>query len=84
MIIPPDMTHLSQELDFLKAVKVGETITCYSRVSSVQDRGSLQFLFCDVWVMNEDLERVLKGKIGFILPEPASINDHDESDINPD
>jgi len=84
MTIQPGMTHLSHELDFLKAVKVGETITCYSTVSSLQDRGGLHELSCKIWVLNEDRERVLTGRIGFVLPEPAIINDHDEDDINPD
>ncbi len=84
MIIPPGITHLTQELDFLKSVKVGETITCYSTVSSLQERGGLHSMSCDIWILNEDLERVLTGKIGFILPEQAIINDHNEDDINPD
>jgi hypothetical protein len=84
MILPACLTQLTQKLDFLKPVKVGQTITCYSQVSNKQDRGSLHSMSIDIWVMNEDLERVLTGRIGFILPEPAIINDHAEDDINPD
>jgi acyl dehydratase len=84
MIIPSGTIHVSQELDFLKGVRVGETITCYSKVSSKQDRGGLHSLSCDIWVLNEDLERVLAGKVGFILPEQATINDHGEVEVNPD
>jgi acyl dehydratase len=70
--MPPGTIHVSQELDFLKLVKVGDTVTCYSRVSRKVDRGGLRLMNTDITVLNQDQEKVLAGRVGFVLPEPGS------------
>jgi hypothetical protein len=70
--MPPGTIHVSQELDFLKLVKVGDTITCYSTVSRKVDRGGLRLMNTDIKVLNQNDEKVLTGKVGFVLPEPAA------------
>jgi acyl dehydratase len=67
--ISPGTVHVSQELDFLKLVKVGDTITCYSKVSRKQDRGGLHLMNTDITVLNQNQEQVLTGRVGFILPD---------------
>jgi acyl dehydratase len=71
VIMPPGTIHVSQELDFLRLVKVGDTITCYSAVSRKVDRGGLRLMNTDITVLNQNQEKVLTGKVGFVLPEPA-------------
>jgi acyl dehydratase len=60
--------HVSQELDFLKPVKSGDTITCYSKVSRKIDRGGLHLMNTDITVLNQNQEKVLSGRVGFVLP----------------
>jgi acyl dehydratase len=69
--MPPGTIHVSQELDFLKLVYIGDTITCYSKVSRKLDRGGLRLMNTDITVVNQNKENVLTGKVGFVLPEPA-------------
>lgn len=70
--LPPGTIHVSQELDFLKLVRVGDTITCYSKVSRKQDRGGLHLMRTDITVLNQNQEKVLTGRVGFVLPEPGT------------
>ena len=66
--LPSGTIHVSQELDFLKIVKIGETINCRSKVSRKVDRGGLRLMNIDINVTNQSAEIVLTGKVGFILP----------------
>jgi len=66
--LPSGTIHVSQELDFLKTVKVGDTIVCYSKVSRKVDRGGIRLINIDLTVTNQSAELVLTGKVGFILP----------------
>ena len=70
VIMPPGTIHVSQELDFLHPVRVGDTITCYSKVSRKVDRGGLRLMNTDITVLNQEQEKVLTGRVGFVLPEP--------------
>jgi acyl dehydratase len=70
--MPPGTIHVSQELDFLKLVRVGDTITCQSTVSRKVNRGGLRLMNTDITVLNQNQEKVLTGRVGFVLPEPAS------------
>jgi hypothetical protein len=70
--MPPGTIHVTQELDFIGLVRVGDTITCFSKVSRKQDRGGLHIMNIDIWVTNQNQDKVLTGKVGFILPEPKS------------
>jgi acyl dehydratase len=69
--MPDGTIHVSQELDFLKPVRVGDTITCRSRVSRKVDRGGLHLMNTDISVVNQNGEEVLTGRVGFVLPEPV-------------
>jgi acyl dehydratase len=69
--MPSGTIHVSQDLDFLKLVKVGDTITCYSTVSRKVDRGGLRLMNTDITVLNQNEEKVLTGRVGFVLPEPG-------------
>jgi acyl dehydratase len=67
--LPDGTIHVSQELDFLKLVRVGDTITCRSRVSRKVDRGGLHLMNTDISVINQKGEEVLTGRVGFVLPD---------------
>jgi acyl dehydratase len=67
--LPPGTIHVSQELNFLEVVKIGDTITCSSKVSRKQDRGGLHIMNTDIVVTNQNKITVLTGKVGFILPD---------------
>lgn len=68
MALPEGTIHTHQELEFKKAVFVGETITCKARVSRNQARGKFHFLNIDLDVTDSGQHAVLAGKAGFILP----------------
>jgi hypothetical protein len=70
--LPPGTIHVTQELDFTGLVHTGDTITCSSKVSRKQDRGGLHIMNTDIWVTNQNKEKVLTGRVGFILPGPVS------------
>jgi hypothetical protein len=67
---PPGTVHVTQELEFLGLVHVGETITCQSRISRRIDRGGLRIMTTDIAISNQKQQKVLSGKVGFILPSP--------------
>jgi acyl dehydratase len=69
--LPSGTIHVSQELDFLKMVSVNDTITCFSKVSRKVERGDLRLMNTDITVVNQKNEKVLTGKVGFVLPEPG-------------
>ena len=66
--LPSGTIHVSQELDFLNTLKIGDTITCCSKVSRKVDRGGLRLMNIDITVTNQKAEVVLTGKVGFVLP----------------
>ena len=70
LTMPPGTIHVSQELDFLKMVKVGDTITCFCKVSRKVERGGLRLMNTDISVLNQNQEKVLTGRVGFVLPQP--------------
>jgi acyl dehydratase len=72
--MPPGTIHVSQELDFLKLVRVGDTITCHSKISRKVERGGLRLMNTDITVTNQSQEIVLTGKVGFVLPDPGMVN----------
>ena len=68
MSLPSGTIHTHQELEFKSAVPVGETITCYARVSRNQERGKFHFLSIDLDVLDQKQRSVLAGKTSFVLP----------------
>jgi len=67
--LPPGTIHVSQELEFMSVVNVGDTITCSARVIRKQDRGRLRLMTVALDVLNQDQKKVLSGKTSFVLPE---------------
>ena len=74
IVMPGGTIHVTQELNFLELVKVGDTINCNSIVSRKQDRGGLHIMNVDIEVTNQNLEKVLKGRVGFILPDQPPVD----------
>ena len=68
---PWGTVHVSQELEFLREARAGDTITCRSKVSRKNYRGGLFIMSTDIEVLNQDQEVILTGKVGFVLPDPA-------------
>jgi hypothetical protein len=71
LTMPSGTIHVSQELEFLAPVCMGDTITCLSKVSRKIDRGGLHIMATDISVTNQQQEKVLACKVGFVLPESA-------------
>jgi acyl dehydratase len=69
---PSGTVHVSQEFDFLNLVKIGDTITCYSTISRKHFRGGLYIMATDLTVLNQKQEKVLTGRVGFVLPDPGA------------
>ena len=67
--LPPGTIHVSQELEFVDTVSVGDTITCRAKVARKQDRGRLHLMTVDLNVFNQNQKKVLSGKTSFVLPE---------------
>lgn len=68
MTLAEGTIHTQQELEFKKAVVVGETITCRAKVSRNLARGKFHFLNIDLAVRDSRGQPVMAGKTGFILP----------------
>lgn len=67
--MPPGTIHVSQELTFLRLVKIDDVITCFSEVHRKHDRGGLHIMNTDITVLNQNQEKVLTGRVGFILSD---------------
>ena len=65
----PGTIHVSQELDFMGSLHVGDTVTSRARVSRKQQRGAMRVLNIDLDICDPAGRTVLKGKTSFILPE---------------
>jgi hypothetical protein len=72
LTLPSGTIHVSQELEFLALVQVGDTITCNSKVSRKIYRAGMHLMNVDITVQNQNQLTVLMGKVGFVLPEPSS------------
>ena len=70
---PAGTIHVFQELEFFATVKVGDTIICYAKVSRKQQRGGLFLMATDIQVYNQFRDKILYGRIGFVLPEPDPV-----------
>lgn len=68
--LPPGAIHISQELGFVKAVSLDESLTSYARLSRTQKRGKLHLITVDINVRNQNQQTVLTSKTSFILHQP--------------
>jgi len=66
--LPPGSIHAAQELEFIKLVPVGTTISCQGRVAQKVDRGSLHLLVIELDALNQDKEKVLTGQATIVMP----------------
>lgn len=66
---PAGSVHVSQELSFLAAVRVDDSLTSYARISRTQKRGTLHLITVGFDVRNQQQKTVLTGKTSFILPQ---------------
>ncbi|MFC1953710.1 MaoC family dehydratase N-terminal domain-containing protein [Chloroflexota bacterium] len=66
--LPPGSIHVSQELEFVTIVNVNDSLTSYTRVNRVQQRGKIHLLTVDFDVRNQYQKTVLTAKTSFILP----------------
>ena len=67
--LPPGTIHVSQELEFIDIVSVGDTITCKAEVVRKQNRSRLHLMTVGLSVFNQNQKKVLAGKTSFVLPE---------------
>lgn len=67
--LPAGSIHITQEIEFLKAVEIGTRITCQAKVSQKWERGKFNLLAIDLSVLDERKEPVQSGKVSFILPK---------------
>ena len=67
-ILLPGTVHVSQQLEFLKTVYIGDLLTSYAGVNRKVARGKFHMLNIGIKVVNDDQETVMTGETGFILP----------------
>jgi len=68
LLLPPGSIHVTQEIEFLKAIEIGTRITCQAKVSQKWKRGKFHFLTIDLSISEQTGELVQSGKVSFILP----------------
>jgi len=66
--VPPGSIHASQELEFLKAVPIGATISCGGKVVQKVERGRLNLIVLEINAITQDKEKVLTGKATIAIP----------------
>lgn len=66
--MPPGAIHVSQDVQFLNPVRIGEELTSYAKVNRVVKRGKLHMLSIGITVINGKNISVLSGETSFILP----------------
>ena len=68
---PYGAIHVSQEVEFLKAAHMDDTIMSQATVTKKQKRGPLNLLTIEFRALDKDAQGVVTGKTEFILPEPT-------------
>ena len=66
--VPPGSIHASQELEFLKPVPIGASVSCSGRIAQKLVRGGLSLVILEINVTNQDGERVLVGRATIAAP----------------
>lgn len=66
--VPAGAIHAAQELEFLKLVPIGTTISCSGKVAQKVQRGPLYLLVLEISALNQDKEKVLSGKATVAVP----------------
>jgi acyl dehydratase len=60
--------HASQELEFLKSVRIGTTIECHIGVAQKIARGKMSMLVLELEILDEGREKVQSGRATVALP----------------
>lgn len=68
LAIPGGTLHVGQELEFKRAVAVGETLACDAVLTQNSVRGDWRFLVVRLKVEDGDGHRVMDGKSTIMLP----------------
>ena len=69
--IPGGSLHVGQELDFVRAVPVGETLRCETTVKQNSVRGGWRFMVLESEVQDSEGRRVMAGSSTVIVPVSA-------------
>ncbi len=67
-VVPPGSIHASQDLEFLKMVPVGVTISCSGRIAHKLERGRLNLVSIEISALDQGEEEVLAGKATIAIP----------------
>ena len=68
LAIPGGTVHAGQELDFKRAVKVGETLACRARLVQNSVRGEWRFMVIVLEAVDPEGRDVIEGKSTIIVP----------------
>ena len=66
--VPPGSIHASQELEFLRVVPIGTSISCGGKIAQKLERGSLNLVILEINVTNQAGEKVMTGKATIAAP----------------
>jgi acyl dehydratase len=66
--VPPGSIHASQELEFLRVVPIGASISCGGKIAQKLERGSLNLVILEINVTNQAGEKVMTGKATIAAP----------------
>ncbi len=66
--VPPGSIHASQELEFLKVVPVGATISCGGKIAHRLERGRLNLVSIEISALDQGEQEVLTGKATVAMP----------------
>ena len=67
-VVPPGSIHASQDLEFLKMVPVGATISCGGKIAHKLERGRLNLVSLEISALDQGEEEVLAGKATIAIP----------------
>ncbi len=68
LAIPGGTLHLGQELEFLKAVRVGEALECRATLLQNSLRGEWRFMVVQLQVTDGKGQKVMEGKSTITVP----------------
>ena len=68
LAFPPGAIHASQELGCVRAVRLGEEVSCVARLSRIIRRGDWRFMSADFTICGADGKDVLKAKSTVLVP----------------
>ena len=69
---PPGTVHVSQEFEFAAPLRVGAVVSFRSKVARNLHRGGMYLMSVEILVLDQNQQKVLTGKVGFVLLEPVS------------